>query len=527
MYKRELETKKNRRLFLILSCIAAITIAVIVYLTGGTTKVYSNLMYIPIAFVSSTNGRYKGVIHALISALLLGPFMPLNRALNIPQTTSNWFIRLIIYVLIAFIIGFFSDYNKKHREFVINLLTHDTITELKNLEYLKRGNLKGNKNRTIISISVNSYDEYLRIFGYDFTNNAINRFSKLLENELSTYKNLELFKSDGMEFIIIATRDHIIDNNIEMIMKSIKNLNKVTIKVDNIPIYLETVMGVTNIKKETPILEGVRQSLISLRYAVQNDIRVKEYEVLLDVNYKNAVNIAGNFKDALANNNIKVACQHIYYSNTEEQYGCELLARWITDDGLMINPGDFIPTIENTELIKELTKFMVDKAISLLESNNNDLNVSVNFSAKDFNDESMEYLISRIIESEIKPELLEIEITEEILLMKDQVIKYLNRLNQLGISIAMDDFGSGYSSYYQIGELPLNKIKLDKSIIMHINDNKKTKSIVESLVLFCKQNDIIIVAEGVETIQIAETCKDIGIDLLQGYYYHKPTLLDI
>ncbi|HQD41413.1 MAG TPA: hypothetical protein PLE53_02200 [Bacillota bacterium] len=92
---------------LVFSYFLSVIIAGVVYNTGGTNRVYANMMYIPIAVVASVYGKKQGIIHAAVSALLIGPFMPLNVELGISQTPINWVLRLIIYVTIAFVIGVF------------------------------------------------------------------------------------------------------------------------------------------------------------------------------------------------------------------------------------------------------------------------------------------------------------------------------------------------------------------------------------------------------------------------------------
>ncbi|MEG6615449.1 HD domain-containing phosphohydrolase [Peptococcaceae bacterium 1198_IL3148] len=106
----------KNKYFLIFSYILSVTIAIIVYVTGGTTKVYANLMYFPIAIVASTNGKKHGVIHAAVSALLVGNIMPLDVDLNISQDSINWILRLIIYTTIAYVIGFFAEYYRREFE---------------------------------------------------------------------------------------------------------------------------------------------------------------------------------------------------------------------------------------------------------------------------------------------------------------------------------------------------------------------------------------------------------------------------
>ena len=525
MWKKVMKIKNINSYFLIISYVFSILIAFIVYYTGGTTKVYSNLMYIPIAIISSTNGKKIGVVHAILSALMIGPYMPLYVDLNQMQMPINWIIRLIIYTTISLIIGYFSDYDKHNKEYITNLLTHDIITDFKNIESLKNEPYNKDKWRTIVALSVKGYEETLHLFGYNFTNETILKLSIRLREELLKYDNIELYKCDGMEFIIIIThKEKEID--MEEILYSIEGINKSTIKVDNIPIYIETIMGISKIKGDESILEGLRQSLIALRHAIGNDMKLKTYDSCLDIYYKNIVDIAANFKTSLANNNIKAAYQNIHDSHSNEIYGVELLARWINDDGTQIYPNEFIPVIEKTELINELTKFMIDKAVTLILNNNNkELVVSINFSAKDFNDENVNYLIRKIQENELNPKQFEIEITEEVLLNKEESIKYLNIIRSNGIMIAMDDFGTGYSSYQYLSELPIDVVKIDKSLINKIGDNMVSRSLVKSVVYFCKYNKILTIAEGVETKEIADACKDIGIDILQGYYFHIPQLL--
>ena len=101
------KVKIKKEQILVFSYVLSVVIAIVVYNTGGTTKVYANLMYIPIAVVASVYGKKQGIIHAAVSALLIGPFMPLNVELGISQTPINWVLRLIVYITIAFVIGFF------------------------------------------------------------------------------------------------------------------------------------------------------------------------------------------------------------------------------------------------------------------------------------------------------------------------------------------------------------------------------------------------------------------------------------
>lgn len=113
---QKIPLRKRRAYIWLLSYFSSVVITLVVYWTGGTHKVYANLMYIPIAIMASTHGKWHGVIHAAISGFLLGPFMPLNTVLEVSQESINWLVRLCIYSLIAFVIGFFSDFYREEYE---------------------------------------------------------------------------------------------------------------------------------------------------------------------------------------------------------------------------------------------------------------------------------------------------------------------------------------------------------------------------------------------------------------------------
>ena len=108
--KMNLSKRKRRVCVWLFAYFLSIIITLVVYWTGGTNKAYANLMYIPIAIMASTHGKWQGVIHAVVSALLIGPFMPLDTVMAISQESINWIVRLLIYSINAFVIGFFSDY---------------------------------------------------------------------------------------------------------------------------------------------------------------------------------------------------------------------------------------------------------------------------------------------------------------------------------------------------------------------------------------------------------------------------------
>ena len=220
-----------------------------------------------------------------------------------------------------------------------------------------------------------------------------------------------------------------------------------------------------------------------------------------------------------------MAFQNIVSSSDEQRSSVELLVRWQKDDGTFISPNTFIPIIENTELIQYLTKYIITCAIQFIKVHSKeDLTVSINFSKMDFENESIDFLIKSIVEEGINPSCIQVEVIERNLINIKHLDIHINRLREHGIKIALDDFGTEYSSYQFLSELMLDTVKLDKSLIYNIHMNQRSERLVRSIVNFCTECGIQTVAEGVETEEIANVCKEIGIDHLQGFYYHRPEL---
>ena len=132
-------------------------------------------------------------------------------------------------------------------------------------------------------------------------------------------------------------------------------------------------------------------------------------------------------------------------------------------------------------------------------------------------------MITIVKETNINPKLLELEITETILMddMTDAIQK-IQRLKQYGIRFAMDDFGTGYSSLAYLRQLPLDQIKIDKSFIDNITVDKGDVSIVQTIIAMANNLDMSVIAEGVETIMQQEQLMQLGCNTYQGYLYSKP-----
>lgn len=517
----------SRRLLpLVVGFLLSVLAAGIVYYAGGTTKVYTNLMYIPIALIASIYGWKWGIVIGLFSGLLVGPFMPITVEPRLMQSTENWVVRVLVYIAIAYLIGFVTDISRKRAEKIAFLFTHDSQTGLKNYDALRQELTPPERSTTFISLTVTSYEEYLGFFGYEFFQKIISEFSRRLVEVLLPFHDAELYRYYGLEFAIRITHEDD-EASTERILSALNMLNEKTILAGEIPVYIEFRMGIASMKPNEIPLDGMRKSMVALRFAFKNDMKLARYSEEMVLSYKNTVTIASSFQEALDKKYIRAAFQTIHSTVTGNAIGGELLARWIRDDGSRINPDEFVPVLEKTELIHNLTFFMIDFGLAMAKLQiYRNWYISINFSPTDFNEKSILSLVRKVKDAGVSPSRIHIEITERVLLGVAGIEAHLDFLSRHGFMIVIDDFGTGFSSYRYVADFPIDVIKIDRSLILKAN-TAKGFGLIKSIVTFCKEFKIITVAEGVESKEYADICEALEIDQQQGYFYSRPELLAI
>ena len=206
----------------------------------------------------------------------------------------------------------------------------------------------------------------------------------------------------------------------------------------------------------------------------------------------------------------------------------EALVRWNNKELGKVNPKDFIYIAEKTGLILPIGEWVMRNACiqnkAWQDAGILDVPIAVNLSINQFqNTKIVEDIISILKETNLNPNDLELEITENIIMKEPQyIIKSLKQLKQLGIKVAIDDFGTEYSSLSYIKQLPVDKIKIDMAFIQGININHKDEAIINVIIVLAKNLGLTVIAEGVETKEQLEFLKNQGCYEIQGYYYYKP-----
>ncbi len=243
-------------------------------------------------------------------------------------------------------------------------------------------------------------------------------------------------------------------------------------------------------------------------------------------------------RNAIENKEIYVEYQPLLKLSTNSIVAYEALMRIKCDRlGGIINPSEFIPIAEESGIIIELSAWLLKEVCSfnkqLIDSGATPRYVSVNISSIQINRPGFVSMLSDILdETQLPPKYLELEITESTLVSSIMdATKLLHQLQELGVRISLDDFGTGYSSLNYLTSMPINTLKIDKSFIDNICNNKKDSFIALSIIQLAHSLDICVVAEGVEYDDQLIALKEMYCDLVQGFIYSRPisasALIDI
>lgn len=237
-----------------------------------------------------------------------------------------------------------------------------------------------------------------------------------------------------------------------------------------------------------------------------------------------------NMQQALNDGEFKTYLQPQVDIKTGEIIGAEALVRWIKADGSVVYPNDFIPLFEKNGFIKKIDMFMFENVCKLVKKYlaqyalNEDFKIAVNFSRNNLSNPNLANdLVSIAKKYGVKTSNLEIELTETLMSENMEVLfDIMKILNGCGFKIAIDDFGSGYSSLNLLKGMTADVLKVDKEFLNEAEDSVKGGKIIRNVIAMSKDLNMITVAEGVETKEQVEFLKRVDCDVAQGYYYYKP-----
>lgn len=412
-----------------------------------------------------------------------------------------------------------------------HLAYHDTLTGLYNRLYLYE--------EIGYKLMEDSYEGALYFIDLDnfkFVNDALghNIGDELLiaiSNRLLTLTspNISLIRLGGDEFVFFASRirskevaEHFAAKIINIFASNFdikENRLSVTVSI-GIAMFPENGLSVDKLLRNSDMaMYKVKNNGKNGYYFFNNQLK----EELME-----RINIEKNFKNALENKEFEIYYQPQIQIGSDNIDGFEALIRWHSKELGMLSPVKFISVAEETGFITVLGAWILKTACNTVANLNQKLNqsfnVSVNISVIQLVQDDFVKVVKKVLkETNLLPELLELEITESVIMESQELVtEKIKILRNLGIKIAIDDFGTGYSSLSYLRNIPITTLKIDKLFVDDIGNPQSNTDVTDTIIDLGHKMNLTIVAEGVETKEQLTYLKENGCDKIQGYFYSKP-----
>ncbi|GAC1044326.1 putative bifunctional diguanylate cyclase/phosphodiesterase [Rhizobium sp. No.120] len=251
--------------------------------------------------------------------------------------------------------------------------------------------------------------------------------------------------------------------------------------------------------------------------------RMTCYETAMDAHREERNALELDLRRAIEMEELTLAYQPLVDASSCEMIGVEALVRWNRPGHGPISPEAFIPIAETSGLIEALGLLVLRKACEAAR-HWPDLRVAVNVSPGQFRNPAFaDYVRSVLNSTEIEAERVTLEITEGYIIQNpERTRQSIERLKRLGVKVALDDFGSGFSSIGYLRQFGFDRIKIDRSLTMNVLEDNRAREMVKATVALARSLDIPVTAEGIETEEQGRALEGFGCDELQGYFYGKP-----
>jgi len=426
----------------------------------------------------------------------------------------------------------------KKEEKIIHLAYYDQLTGLPNrvlFEEEVSDTIKQNKSdgpaMAVMYFDLDNFKKVNDTLGHQAGDQLLkkitNRVSDILENEET------LSRMGGDEFAILVKENkqhHSFYDQLDHLSRMIIGVIGRPVRITDVDFYLSASIGMVLYPEHGPSFEELMKNADTAMYQAKSLGKNQCHFYHSSLNDKNNehIRMEAALRDAMKNGEFFIQYHPLVQSQTRDIRGFEALMRWNSVSFGSVPPWRFIPILEQTGLIIDYGEWIMREACEQIKKWNDatgkEYIISVNISSIQFKRERFMESVKRILDvSGLQPRLLEIEITESILIDDfTSVVEKLKELKEIGVRVALDDFGTGYSSLSYLRQLPIDTLKIDKSFIDDIRLQNQPKIIIGSIILLAHEMGLEVVAEGIEINQQALYLEEKQCDYMQGFYFYYP-----
>jgi EAL domain-containing protein (putative c-di-GMP-specific phosphodiesterase class I) len=386
--------------------------------------------------------------------------------------------------------------------------------------------LAADKKFAVAIISIDHFLEVISTIGYSQSLTMISTIGKYLQ-KVSHQSNLQLY--------------HMASNNFLLLIPDIATAEDGRKLVDRYKADCEQLLHNKNTSLQFTISSGISfypdnhiEHLINSAYhalslATEQGLGYTVIAAADQVKKKEPRRIEySEIKKALELEQFTLYYQPIYKGSNHTVVSAEALIRWEHPTKGVIPPGQFLPLVEKTGFMKSMGKYVTREAVRQLATWNSlgfrKIQLAINLSIREFEAEDYPRLLSTLLEkNKVDTSQFKVEITENIAMTNEiySTAQFIE-LKKLGIGISLDDFGTGYSSFSMLESFPIDTVKIDRSFVTDMAQNKDHYTIVKSMIAMTHALGMKVIAEGIENKVTLTALQELGCDYMQGYYLGKP-----
>lgn len=380
---------------------------------------------------------------------------------------------------------------------------------------------------TLMSVDLDEFKSVNDTFGHDYGDDLLIQVSQRLK---ACVRDDDLvFRMGGDEFTILVTGcvdQDAISEIATRILRSLSKEYKLKQKIVNVSASVGIAMYPEDGKTPEALIKGADTALYSVKRSGKNGYRYFTEEMNKENERKKR--IERELLSGAAKEEFELYFQPKVSVSKNCVVGFEALLRWTSKELGFVSPGEFIPIAEDCGKIIDITRWVLKNGVKAVKRMSiaypgQALSLAINISAKHFKEDLYGDIKKVLDEEQYEPNLLEVEITEGVLLEHtDMTIDMLKKINELGVHICLDDFGTGYSSLQYLQHFSADTLKIDRAFVREIDAKSQNSIIIESIVYIANRLDLALVVEGVETQIELDTVLSLGCDVVQGFYFSKP-----
>ncbi len=427
---------------------------------------------------------------------------------------------------------------KEYEEALLRKTNYDDVTDLPNrilaLDRLIQESARVMRTDIKIAVLYIDLDDFKKIndsLGHHLGDQILVEAAQRLKSFIR--KGDTLARLGGDEFIIVLI-DVDAEVGVEKFAQKVLKAFSTPFSIEGEKIVLTTSIGITFAPDDTIepriLMQNAEQAMYQVKERGGNDFSF--YTPEINERLKQRLALETQLRSALANNELQVYYQPIQDVKTGKLIGAEALTRWYNPELGHVSPEQFIPIAESTDIIHELGSWVMNQAITEAlkwkQEFGLSLRVAVNVSSRQFAKYNLVHSVSQLLQQQgVLPEMLELEITEGLLMQTDEaIITALNELRSMGVRLSIDDFGTGYSSLSYLKRFPINTLKIDRAFIQNLTIDREDSVLVKAIIAMAHGLGLEVIAEGVEEVEQLQFIKRYGCNLVQGYYFSKPLPAD-